>query len=624
MNGNRLRSEHWGGACCIGVLAACLLLFSLQPMAFAQQTSLLGDNLLPQGGFEQWEPDGTPTGWTVTSDKGTLAADETIRLEGQKCLRLQTPAAPARACVESPRVPCQGGQQYHARVAYRAQGLSKTNDYAGVAGVATVAWADGDGKEVGAALLVDEYSNREWRYRDKLVLAPATAVTCRIYLQLNAWEKVTWPSTLWFDDVALRPYYPSSVPTGFEREWSVTSGQNVLKVPEATAWFYHCRDSDPTAGAPRVSDAEASLGEALHVLPTSDPGYIFHSPYTTEQPPGLYRVFFRLKAPGVPPPDRSANMLTLDVDSSILSQRGVRRLCYDDFQTPGRYEDLSFDFIKPSGGWLSYRVMTAGKGSEFWIDHVRTVLIHPLHDPDLLSWYPGFTGLVGSETSLQRGTPAKGLVVEGVLSDFYHLDEALAGLPGWQVQKAAYVLDLAGPSLRDYPLQYADLRPFSLVVLSNISTAPLGPEGRLQLLTFVQNGGGLVILGGKACDTRALRGTFLEEALPVTFPDKLWNLQREQGSLSTVSGATIGGAQWPAQLACPFIHQATPKSGATIVATAGANPFIVAGTCGKGRVVCVLGTAFAAPWADRKSFVDWEKWPGVLKSLLAWTTEGGR
>ena len=590
----------------------------------AQQASPLGDNLLPQGCFEQWEADGTPTGWTVGKDKGALAADEAIRLEGQKCLRLDTPAAPARAFVESTPVPCQGGQQYHGRVAYRTQGFSKTNEYAGVAGVAMLVWADGDGKQVGAVLLVDEYYNREWRYRDKLITAPATAVTCRISLQLNAWEKVTWPSTLWFDDVALRPYYPPSAPTGFERQWSVTAGQNVLKVPEATAWFYPNRDFDPKAAAPRVSDSEASLGEALHVLPTSAADYVFHSPYTTEQPPGLYRVFFRLRAPGDPPQDRAANMLTIDVDSSVLSQRGVRRLGYNDFQTPGRYEDLSFDFIKPSGGWLSYRVMTAGKGSEFWIDHVRVVLIHPLHDPDLLSWYPGFTGLIGSETSLQRGTQKKALVVEGLLSDAYHLDEALAGLPGWQVRKAPYVLDMAGPSLRDYPLQYADLRPYSLVVLSNISAAPLGPEGRLQLLTFVQNGGGLLLLGGKGCDTQALRGSFLEEALPVTFPDKRWNLQREQGPLHTENGSIIGGADWPAQLACPFIHQATPKSGMTIVAKAGANPFIVAGTCGKGRVVCVLGTAFAAPWADRKSFADWEKWPGVLKSLLAWAAEGGR
>lgn len=112
-------------------------------------------------------------------------------------------------------------------------------------------------------------------------------------------------------------------------------------------------------------------------------------------------------------------------------------------------------------------------------------------------------------------------------------------------------------------------------------------------------------------------GTAVEEALPVTMQTSDDRVETPEGAVPTVAIANhpIPGlpAQWPALLGYNRL-----KSDAAVVATAGNDPLIVAGSYGKGRSV-----AFASDcgphWAP-PAFVEWEGDAPLWQQLVDWVT----
>ncbi len=603
----------------LGVLSLCLL--AVGARAPAQTAApVLGAELLPAGRFERWSGARGPVGWTASAQQGSLAADDVVRLEGQRSLRLQTPRAPASATVRSQPVPCQAGRAYHARVGYRAQGLSKTNGYGGGAAVALLQWLDAGAQVLETVCLVDEYASCDWRYHDHLLVAPARTAAVQFMLQLDSRETITWPSTAWFDDVGLRPYAPPQVASeAIRRSWSAVAGRAVLDLPGLAAWFYTPGVAgEEKAFAARVRDPESLLGLALQIDTATNYGCAFASPYTSEQPAGLYRAICRLKLVQ-PPADPAARLVVFDTESSGDWLRGSRTLRGRDFRTPGRYEDFAFDLTKPAGGWLAFRLFTGGTPGRVQFDHIRVVRLQRFSDPDVLNWYPGLPGLLGDELAPVATPRPKALVVEGLLADAYRLPVALAAA-GWDLQRAPYEVNgNAVPAIVGYPAQHRDLRQYRLVVLANAAVDCLGPAGRISLRTLVAQGGGLLILGGKiAYGAGSLRSTFLDELLPVDVAPEPADLVSEPGSLRGVAGSPLGGSSWPARLVSPYVHRVTARAAGQVAVTAGERPLVVVGTYQQGRVACVLGTPYASPWADRQSFTEAPEWPTALARLIAW------
>lgn len=188
---------------------------------------------------------------------------------------------------------------------------------------------------------------------------------------------------------------------------------------------------------------------------------------------------------------------------------------------------------------------------------------------------------------------------------------------------------------REFPFTAEELAAYDVVLLSDIgaNTLLLHPEtftkskvlpNRLaSIRDYVANGGGLVMVGGyltfQGIDAKAqYAGSPIEEALPVTIEKGDDRVEAPQGIEPVIADGAhpiVAGleATWPILLG---YNRIAAKPGATLVASVGDDPLIVAGYFGKGRSV-----AFASDcgphWAP-PPFVDWAGYGKLWTQLCDW------
>lgn len=188
-----------------------------------------------------------------------------------------------------------------------------------------------------------------------------------------------------------------------------------------------------------------------------------------------------------------------------------------------------------------------------------------------------------------------------------------------------------------FPLTAEELRQYGAVLLSDIgaNTLLLHPEtfnksvslpNRLSAIReYVETGGGLVMIGGyltfQGIDGKArYAGTPVEEALPVRMLTHDDRVETPEGSAAHVTAPDhpiVAGlpADWPPLLG---YNRLIVKNDATVVATVGRDPLVVAWEYGEGRAV-----AFASDcgphWAPPQ-FVEWDGYARLWRQLVGWVT----
>jgi len=201
---------------------------------------------------------------------------------------------------------------------------------------------------------------------------------------------------------------------------------------------------------------------------------------------------------------------------------------------------------------------------------------------------------------------------------------------GWQVDfQPSHI------AAREFPQTAAALAAYDCVMLSDIgaNTLLLHPDtfvrsvslpNRLEAIRdYVLAGGGFVMVGGymtfQGIDGKARYArTAVEEVLPVTMQAADDRIEAPQGLVPQVSDAAhpiIAGlpATWPALLG---LNQVTLKHDATLVATAGDEVLIAAGSYGKGRSVAF--TSDCGPHWAPPAFCDWDGYGPLWHQLVAW------
>lgn len=312
------------------ILAAALLCILSPPVLSANGSvpvkthpAILGTSIMQNPSFEEWTG-GKPVHWDIESTGGTCSIDESISLHGVRSLKLHIPKGKASIIARSKPLPVRAGELYYIRFAYRGEGLSSTQTYAGVQMCVYLVWRN----QVGSFYRIDyvdfSYFPMEWGYRDRIYKVPEGSTEVYAVASLEGDQNSVIELTAWFDDLAIYRYEAPSVSDKVTREWSVSAGKELLKVPDAVSWFYLAgTDGDETAQGVRVRDAGSTLVSVLHSPHNAAAGYVYHSPYTLEQPPGLYRAYVRLK---IPPalelaPGKSACSSALRSSRTIISRK---------------------------------------------------------------------------------------------------------------------------------------------------------------------------------------------------------------------------------------------------------------------------------------------------------------
>lgn len=240
-----------------------------------------------------------------------------------------------------------------------------------------------------------------------------------------------------------------------------------------------------------------------------------------------------------------------------------------------------------------------------------------------------------SPLHLRRDGRPDVLLVRGVFSHVDRLDEGLAGLPGVEIHDA-YLKDgrtacgsvLASNNvscLAGWPGREA-LAGMDVVVLDDIPAPAFSPAERRDLLDFVQGGGRLLVLGGwYSLSKGAWEGSFLEDALPVETVQAthLLRLKADDRRLAAVADAPAllgrGLPDFGTRAAVEWLNPVRLRQGAKVVMTAGTQPVLVAGDCGRGRVFVWTGSHSGTPEAPY-----WQNaaWPRLLSDVLLKLAEG--
>ena len=186
-----------------------------------------------------------------------------------------------------------------------------------------------------------------------------------------------------------------------------------------------------------------------------------------------------------------------------------------------------------------------------------------------------------------------------------------------------------------FPYTAAELAAYDAVILSDIGantlllsnetfTKSIAKPNRLESLReYTRGGGGLIMVGGyltfQGIDAKGKwAGTAVEEALPVTIAATDDRVECPQGVTPVVADAAhpiVAGlpAEWPHLLG---YNRLTAKTGAQVVATAGADPLIVAGAFGQGRAVAYASDC-GPHWAP-PAFCDWAGYARLWTQLVGW------
>ena len=261
---------------------------------------------------------------------------------------------------------------------------------------------------------------------------------------------------------------------------------------------------------------------------------------------------------------------------------------------------------------MGLRIRTNGK-QPWSIDSLKVFCLRDFDDRQLLALYPGIEGEIPAglkPTPMGSGPSLKGLVVAGMgyerfrIADVFHLLHLNAKMT---------VVWLKGGKPEGLPENPRDLFQYSIIYLCNVDLRNMTLKDKNAIREYVKRGGALVVMGGqKGYERGGWHGSLIEEAMPVeaaaALPGGLictpqglpLKIDRKLSRLEDISTASSPLAY--------YLHTVTVKPSAQVLVQAGDRPFLVTGTYGQGRVVCILGVPWGDPGPHETGFWQWDDW----------------
>lgn len=239
------------------------------------------------------------------------------------------------------------------------------------------------------------------------------------------------------------------------------------------------------------------------------------------------------------------------------------------------------------------------------------------------------------DPSLRRNRYLDVRLARGLYNWMLRVDEALGRCGGAEVTtsfvKSYDWTDYPG-KLTDMPWTYDDLLGTDVVILNNVAAANFDAESLFRLRDFVEQGGGLLILGGYwSLGKGAFQNSALEDILPVNLlagapseeiistghppPPSGRGLALEAGPAAP---AEVAALPWKAGPRVRYLHQVEARDAAQVWVRAGERPMLVTGSFGQGRVAVWAGTVHGLFGPEETPFWEWHGWPALLAQTILW------
>ncbi len=603
----------------LGSLALCAA------PALSAAVDWVGPNLLANPDFELADAQGLPKDWSVTAipaGAAKFSLNRQVFLVGKAALKAEVSDTGA-AAVRSKPAPVEGGRWYLVSVGYRTTGFGEVGKYSGVDCYVAVTWNDAAGKQIGTSPGISlPYHPVDWDLGDRFVLAPAGAAQLVLTASLNNHSQQqigkNIPSALWLDGWQIRQYNPPPTP-----EWALQKVPRIVEggLSTSRAQAYQLSSQNMAGGkwSTIVTDPQATYDSVISSPEGVGHGIMAHSPYFTNPPPGLYRALLRAKV-ATNTGDKEAG--AMDVFSEFAGIRAELHLLPKDFPAAETYREFPVDFILRSAGYWGYRVYTQGN-QPFTADIMKVFPLALLEDKQLLELYPGSEGAIPANVQPRRDSyPFTGLLIAGAMYDYYRIVDA-HHLTGYDMKlKMVPIRKGRSQVYVGFPETAKDLFDHNVIYLCGADLTALTLRQKNMLAEYVRRGGGLIVFGGhKALDRAGLKGSLLEEVLPVTGGAGIPPLVSLPGGAPLARGAAhpvTQFADFDSPLVCFYVHDLVARPEAQTIITVGGKPGLVVGKCGKGRVAVVAMTCFGSPAESQTPFWQWRSWVLLLRDLAWW------
>lgn len=340
-----------------GELVGLIALVGMLLLLPARRVYAGGENLVPNGGFEQVGEKGELPGWSFGKESGTPAALAVISAgphSGERAVKISLNAE-GISHLRSRSFPVEAGRPYLVSFWCGAEGFHP----GGVSFNCRVYYYSAVGKPLGENLMVFgkrtlDTPPKPWQLCEMVVNAPVRATTARVGIMIQFRQQ---SGSLYLDDVCVR-------------DFMALCG----KVPEKLEPKYTYKKFNTYAPLQVVDDPDAAyFPRAVHVPKGTGPVHLAEGPIGDGSiPPGLYAASFRLKTNA--PPDGfvgSPVILAPGVGNWAVS---VRTLSGRDFAARNVYEEFTIYFATPPDGRVKY-IMRCSEGGPtgggVWFDCIK-------------------------------------------------------------------------------------------------------------------------------------------------------------------------------------------------------------------------------------------------------------
>jgi uncharacterized membrane protein len=188
-------------------------------------------------------------------------------------------------------------------------------------------------------------------------------------------------------------------------------------------------------------------------------------------------------------------------------------------------------------------------------------------------------------------------------------------------------------ALTSFPSALVQLEKYDVVIFSDCGkntltlypemfVVPMGPDRLGLVREYVQKGKSFIMAGGWNSfqglnGIPGYHGTVIEEILPVEiqpFDDRVETPQGVRPEIGVKDHPVFRGlpAEWPLFLG---YNRVKAKREAEVLATIGGDPFIIAGTFGRGRTLAFTSD-LAKHWGT--DFIAWEGYGEFWRNTLRW------
>ena len=583
---------------------------------------LFGENVCRIGAMEVWNG-GAPTGWTA---EGECFSDDRVFAAGARSVRLEMPQKGVARLTSSPIRIRRGS--YLVRFLFKLDVPSaREGSYARSAEM-SLACLDRHGKVLrSASVFLSELPVPHWTYRRRIVVAPAGTTALRVIVSLSNKVGEGKACAFWLDELEVCPYYPPKAPAvKVKRRFAPELGRYMLTVepggPGCRVWEGGLRYGE-TSSAYLVEDPKAASGVSRHWPPYAKGMLFWYNQSFGGTAPGVYRMTLRVRAGAGDNGDPTRPIIIARALYPHINAIGRHTFVASDLNHDGAYHDLDMDFVKPDWGGMVFRIDTVDHPPEFWMDYVLLRPLYRFADSDMQGLFPAMFSARPAPAEFPNRENPRVLLLLGLCAERFRLDEALKATGVVPVKRVYYSISYRhGPQLTGMPRTWQEFCTYDLILFANANAQALGPDQRFMLREWVRQGGGLVILGGHAAyGGSLLKGSFIEEALPVVPGNSRFDVVKNSVPLPSSSHPITKQLNWNGKIVSPYIHQLDVRPGADTVIAAGKRPFLAVGSFGRGRVACIGGAPYGVAPGDSITFWEWESWPELMRNVLRWVSK---